>query len=186
MGQALLFLVDRQGKAIAPGLRAAVESAHQRAAHDYPRVDSSLLATWAEQVGVYMADKEPPVASPRRYASAALQSRIREHFRSSGSREVSVGTDQELDAKAGVELQSARTIERQVLFRELRSQLNERDRQIFILLQQDVTSPQGIASSLGISYSAAAKAVQRLRERLQSILNSRPTPQSGKEHDEDD
>ena len=98
---------------------------------------------------------------------------------------MSFGTDQELDAKAGPELQSARDIERQVLFRELRSQLSERDRQIFILLQQDVTSPQGIASSLGISYSAAAKAVQRLRERLQAILNSRPTPKSGKEHDED-
>ncbi len=186
MGHALLFLVDRQGQAIAPGLRAAAESAHQRAAHDYPNVDSSLLATWAEQIGVYMAEKEPLVTSPRRYASAALQSRIREHFRSSGSREVSVGTDQELDARAGPELQSARYIERQVLFRELRSQLNERDRQIFILLQQDVTSPQGIASSLGISYSAAAKAVQRLRERLQAILSSEPTQLSRKEHDEND
>ena len=186
MGHALLFLVDRQGRALAPRLRAAVESAYGWAAHDYPNVDSSLLATWAEQVGAFMAEREPPVEAPRRYASAALQSRIREHFRSSASREVSVGTDQELDAKAGVELQSARDIERQVLFRELRSQLSERDRQIFILLQQDVTSPQGIASSLGISYSAAAKAVQRLRERLQAILNSRPTSQSGKEHDEDD
>lgn len=163
-----------------------MEAAYGWAAHDYPNVDSSLLATWAEQVGAFMAEREPPVESPRRYASAALQSRIREHFRSSGSREVSVGTDQELDAKAGPELQSARDIERQVLFRELRSQLSERDRQIFILLQQDVTSPQGIASSLSISYSAAGKAVQRLRERLQAILNSRPTPISGKEHDEDD
>ena len=151
-------------------------AAHRWAAHDYPNVDSSLLATWAEQVGASMAEREPPVKAPGRYASAALLAKIREHFRSTGSRELSFGTHLELEAHAEPELQSARNVERKVLFRELRSQLSERDRRIFILLEQDVTSPESIGSALGISYGAAGKAVQRLRERLQAILTQRPGP----------
>lgn len=131
-----------------------------------------------------MAERESSVQSPYRYASTALQAKIREHFRSYGSREVLLGTHGELDAQAGGELHSARAMQRDVLFGELRNQLSERDRRIFILLQQDITSPQSIGSALGISYSAAGKAVQRLRERLQAILIRRPGLLPVEDHDE--
>ena len=186
MGKTLLFLVDRQGQPLPTALRTAVEAAHRWVDHDYPNLEPSLLATWAEQVATSMAESELPAASPRRYAYAALRSKVREHFRSSTSREVSVGAFEDLEKQAGFEMQTVRHIERQVLFRELSDQLSERDQEIFILLQQGVTSPQNIGPALGISYNAAAKAVQRVRERLHAILARRPAPMSGKEHDDND
>lgn len=185
MGRTLLFLVDRQGGALDPAFLSAVEAAYRWASHDYPNLDSSLLATWAEQVGRSMAERKEAIESPRRYAFAAMGNRIREHFRSGGFREVTLGIAEELEDQTAADLQSAAQIERQVLFIELRAQLSQRDREILILLQQDVTSPASIASALGISYNAAAKAVQRVKERLHAILTRKPLPLTGKEPDED-
>ena len=132
-----------------------------------------------------MAEREATVRSPHRYASAAMQNKVREHFRSGAAREVTVGTSQKLEEGVGHDFQSAQTIERRVLFRELQAQLSQRDQRIFILLQQEVTSPSTIASSLGISYNAAAKAVQRVKERLHTILTRRALPPVGEEQIED-
>lgn len=175
MSKALLFLVDRQGNVLSSELRAAVEAAHRWAVKEYPNLDPSLLATWAEQVGSSMAEKESLIA-PRRYAFSALKKKIQDHYRTGGLREISLGVREDLESEAGGELQSVRNVELRVLIAELREQLSERDRRIFILLQQDITSPQSIGSTLGISYSAAGKAIQRVRERLRAMLAGRPTP----------
>ena len=49
------------------------------------------------------------------------------------------------------------------------------DRHILVLLQQDITSPASVAAALGVSYSAAAKAIQRVKERIFTILVGDPT-----------
>jgi DNA-directed RNA polymerase specialized sigma24 family protein len=54
-------------------------------------------------------------------------------------------------------------VERKLLFAQIRRQLSERDREICILLEQDVSSPGEIAKVLQISFAAAAKALQRVR-----------------------
>lgn len=57
-----------------------------------------------------------------------------------------------------------------VLFSEMKTQLSERNRQILVLMEQDL-GPQEIAKAFEISYSAAAKAIQRARERMEAILS---------------
>ena len=57
-----------------------------------------------------------------------------------------------------------------ILFAEIKVQLSERDRQILVLMEQDVGSPQQIAEVFEMSYSAAAKAIQRVRDRMAAIL----------------
>jgi DNA-directed RNA polymerase specialized sigma24 family protein len=53
--------------------------------------------------------------------------------------------------------------------------LSERDRHILVLLQQGMTSPASVAAALGVSYAAAAKAIQRVKERIAAILGGGPT-----------
>ena len=58
-----------------------------------------------------------------------------------------------------------------VLFSQIKSRLSERDRQILVLLEQDLGA-QEIAKAFKISYSAAGKAIQRARERMAAILSA--------------
>jgi DNA-directed RNA polymerase specialized sigma24 family protein len=57
-----------------------------------------------------------------------------------------------------------------ILFAEIKAQLSERDRQILVLMEQDLGGPQQIAEVFEMSYSAAAKAIQRVRDRMVAIL----------------
>jgi DNA-directed RNA polymerase specialized sigma subunit len=61
-------------------------------------------------------------------------------------------------------------IDRKILFEQLKATLNERDRYILVLLLEDKTSPATVANELGTSYPAAAKAIQRVKERIASSL----------------
>lgn len=175
MGGTLLFLVDRRGQALTLEQRSAVQAAFRWAVKDQPRLDGALLASWAEQVGASMAEKASTIESPRRYAFAALQGKIREHFRAGGLRELTVGISEDLEEWVGLDAETARHMEREVLFQQLQTKLNDRDRHILVLLQQDVTSPADVASALGLSYNAAAKAVQRVKERVRGLVTSPST-----------
>ena len=68
-----------------------------------------------------------------------------------------------------------------VLFSEIKAQLSERDRQILALMEQDL-GPREIAKAFDISYTAAAKAIQRARERMAAILSE--TGNDGRGDDE--
>ena len=168
-GRFFFWWIGRAGLS-RPELRSAVEAAFRWASYEHPHLDKSLLATWAEQIGSSMAEKQATIGDARRYAFSAIQKKVMGHARLGSSREFSVGISQDLEEWAGSDLQSAGRMERHILFRELREQLNDRDRDILILLQQDITSPAGIASALGIGYNAAAKAIQRLKARIRAIL----------------
>ncbi len=160
--------VDRYGLPVSDQLRSALESAFRWVVRQFPLVDEALIATWAEEVALSMSDKA--IQSPRRYAVAAMHGKVREFYRAGGLREATFGVSSDLEALAGTQEQTTRSVERKILFDQLRSQLNERDRLILVLLRQDVTSPAEIADALGVSYEAAAKAIQRVRDRLREIL----------------
>jgi DNA-directed RNA polymerase specialized sigma24 family protein len=58
------------------------------------------------------------------------------------------------------------------LFDQLKAHLTERDRQILVLIEQDRGNPRDVAKALGLTYTAAAKAIQRAKERVAEILSS--------------
>jgi DNA-directed RNA polymerase specialized sigma24 family protein len=138
-------------------------------------LDESVVAGWAEDVGKAMGARLDEIRSPYRYAFAALHGKVKEWFRSNASKEVLVGTARELELWAGIDRSTQRVIYRAVLFDQLKTKLSERDRHILVLLQQDMTSPASVAAALGVSYAAAAKAIQRVKERIAAILVGAPT-----------
>jgi len=137
-------------------------------------VDHASVAGWAEELGESMAARPTLIEFPRRYAFAALKGKIHNWFRKHPGTEINVGVGSELDQWVGLDREAQITMERAVLFEQLRTMLSERDKQILILLLQDITSPRDVASALGIKYAAAAKAIQRVKERMATILSKRP------------
>jgi hypothetical protein len=175
MGQTLLHLVDRRGETLPVAIRLAVEAAHRWVRREYPHLDAVVVAGWAEDVGKAMGGRLDDIRAPYRYASAALHGKVREWFRSNASKEIPVGIGSELERWAGIDRSTQRVIYRAVLFGQLKTKLSERDRHILVLLQQDITSPASVAAALGVSYAAAAKAIQRVKERISTILVGDPT-----------
>ena len=175
MGQTLLHLVDQRGQTLPVAIRLAVEAAHRWVRWEYPHLDEAVVAGWAEDVGKAMGARLDEIRSPYRYAFAALHGKVREWFRSNASKEVLVGIGRELELWAGIDRSTQRVIYRAVLFDQLKTKLSERDRHILVLLQQDITSPASVAAALGVSYAAAAKAIQRVKERIAAILVGAPT-----------
>jgi DNA-directed RNA polymerase specialized sigma24 family protein len=175
MGQTLLHLVDQRGQTLPAAIRLPVEAAHRWVRREYPHLDEAIVAGWAEDIGKAMGARLDDIRSPYRYASAALHGKVREWFRSNASKEILVGTGSELELWASIDRSAQRVIYRAVLFEQLKTKLSERDRHILVLLQQDITSPASVASALGVSYAAAAKAIQRVKERIAAILVGDPT-----------
>jgi hypothetical protein len=174
MGQTLLHLVDQRGQTLPAAIRLPVEAAHRWVRREYPHLDDAIVAGWAEDIGKAMGARLDDIRSPYRYASAALHGKVREWFRSNASKEILVGTGSELELWAGIDRSPQRVIYRAVLFEQLKTKLSERDRHILVLLQQDITSPASVAAALGVSYAAAAKAIQRVKERIAAILVGDP------------
>jgi len=114
--------------------------------------------------------KSDGVDSPRRYAYAALHGKVRDWMKSGAARETSVGIGKSLEALGGVNGSFQGTVDRSILFEQLKATLNERDKYILVLLLQDNTSPATVASALGVSYAAAAKAIQRVKDRISATL----------------
>ena len=170
-----LHLVDQRGQTLPVAIRLAVEAAHRWVRWEYPHLDEAVVAGWAEDVGKAMGARLDEIRSPHRYAFAALHGKVREWFRSNVPREVLVGIARELELWGGIDRSTQRVIYRAVLFDQLKTKLSERDRQILVLLQQDITSPASVAAALGVSYAAAAKAIQRVKERIAAILIGAPT-----------
>jgi DNA-directed RNA polymerase specialized sigma24 family protein len=175
MGQTLLHLVDRRGQTLPAAIRLPVEAAHRWVRREYPHLDEAIVAGWAEDIGKAMGARLDDIRSPYRYAFAALHGKVREWFRSNASKEILVGTGSELELWASIDRSAQRVIDRAVLFEQLKTKLSERDRHILVLLQQDITSPASVAAALGVSYAAAAKAIQRVKERIAAILVGDPT-----------
>jgi RNA polymerase sigma factor (sigma-70 family) len=173
MAGSLLHLVDQENAPVKPEIRIAVEAAYRWSIREYPNIDDVDLAAMAEGVGLRMSKRFHEIQSPRRYAFAALSGRIQEWFRGHPAKMVSFESEDEFDREIGPDNRLSLEAERRVLFAQIRRRLSERDRQICMLLEQDVTSPREIAKALEISYSAAAKALERARERMASIVRGK-------------
>jgi DNA-directed RNA polymerase specialized sigma24 family protein len=178
MGLTQLHLVDRNGQDLADATRDAVNDAYRWAVVEFPNLDQAAVAGWAEDLGKAMAAHPGHIEFPRRYATSALKGKILGWFRKHPGKEIAVGVGSELEQWAGLDPKAQIAMERTVLFEQLRTKLNERDRQILMLLLQDITSPRDVAEALGISYAAAAKAIQRVKERIAAILLTSPKTDS--------
>jgi len=170
MAVSLLHLVDERNVPVTPEIRIAVEAAYRWSVREYRQIDESELAPMAESVASAMAKRTDEIVSPRRYAFAALTGKIQEWFRGHRAKLVSYETEDELDRELGANEQFTLEVERRILFSQIRSRLNERDRQICVLMEQDLDSPRDVAKALHITYSAAAKALQRVRERMANMV----------------
>ena len=166
-----LHLVDGQGRTLSLTTRAAAEAAYTWALREFPRIDPVLLAEWSEEVAKAIEARSEVVESPTRYAFAALHGKVRQWLRSKASQEVSVGIGAELEEWVGVDRNAQRMMDRAIFFDQIKTKLNDRDKHILVLLLQDITSPASVAEALGVSYTAAAQAIHRVRERIAATLS---------------
>jgi DNA-directed RNA polymerase specialized sigma24 family protein len=171
MIRAQLHLVDGNGIAVASEIENAVERSFHWVLRDYPQVDPALIANWAEDLARSMQAREIPVTSPLRYAYAALKGRVRDWMKSGAAHEQAAGVGQDLERIGGLGGAFQNAVDRKILFEQLKVTLNERDRYILVLLLQDSTSPATVANALGTTYPAAAKAIQRVKNRIAATLN---------------
>ena len=171
-----LHLVDGQGRTLSPITRAAAEAAYVWALREFPRIDPVLLAEWSEEVAKAIEARSEVVESPTRYAFAALHGKVRQWLRSKASQEVSVGIGAELEEWAGVDRNAQRMMDRAIFFDQIKTKLNDRDKHILVLLLQDITSPASVAEALGVSYTAAAQAIHRVKERIAGTLSDSRNP----------
>jgi hypothetical protein len=170
MTRAQLHLVDTAGNVVCPAVESAVERAFRWVLRDYPQVDPAMIANWAEEVAHGMQERATILVSPQRYAYSALKGKVRDWTRSGAAKEQVAGIGRDLESIGGLSSSFQGAIDRKILFEQLKATLNERDRCILVLLLQDKTSPATVANALGTSYDAAAKAIQRVKERIGSTL----------------
>jgi DNA-directed RNA polymerase specialized sigma24 family protein len=169
MAATLLHLVDQYGQPVPPQVRLAVQAAYRWAEREYERFDRAVLAEMAEALALAMCRRQDRIELPRRYAVAALAGKLQEWYRAHPAVEVMLDPE-DLEQVIKAEPVPATSPDLSVLFAEMKAQLSERDRQILVLLEQDL-GPREIAKAFDISYSAAAKAIQRARDRMASILS---------------
>ena len=169
MALVLLHLVDEQGRPVPPSVSIAVETAYRWVSREYEHFDQALLAGMAESVALAMCRRLVHIEFPRRYASAALTGKLQEWYRAHPGVEVPLELE-ESERTKGPRPGAMTSADLSILFAEIKVQLSERDRQILVLMEQDVGSPQQIAELFEMSYSAAAKAIQRVRDRMAAIL----------------
>ena len=171
MTRAQLHLVDTSGIAVCPEVETAVERSFHWVLRDYPQLDSAMIANWAEEVALSMQMRVTTIVSPQRYAYAALKGKVHDWMRSASAKEEVAGLGRDLERIGGLNGSFEGAVDRKILFEQLKATLNERDRYILVLLLEDNTSPATVAKALGTSYPAAAKAIQRVKERIASKLN---------------
>jgi DNA-directed RNA polymerase specialized sigma24 family protein len=169
MAATLLHLVDQYGQPVPQQVRLAVEAAYRWAEREYERFDRAVLAEMAEALALSMCRRQDRIELPRRYAVAALAGKLQEWYRAHPAVEV-ILEPEDLEQVIQAEPVPATSPDLNVLFAEIKAQLSERDRQVLVLLEQDL-GPQEIAKAFEISYFAAAKAIQRARDRMAAILS---------------
>ncbi len=181
MAAILLHLVDEHDQPVPLQVRLAVETAYRWALQEYQHFDRAVLAGMAESVAVAMCRRLEQIEFPRRYAFTALTGKLQEWYRAHPAIEILMDPA-EVEHLTGDKPRSTSAADLNVLFSQIKARLSERDRQILVLLEQDL-GPKEIAKAFDISYVAAAKAIQRARDRMAAILSGTGT--ESKEVDEE-
>jgi DNA-binding CsgD family transcriptional regulator len=164
-----LHVVTAEGADVSPVIREAAEAAFRWVSKDYPNVDRAQLADWAEAVARSMQVRGSAIEWPERYAYAALKGKVRDWLRTGPAQETSSGVRRDMERIGGTNSSFQGSIDRVILFDQLRKTLGERDRAILFLILND-KSAQEVAGQLDTSYPAARKAIQRVKERIGAIL----------------
>ena len=172
MLRAHLHLVDGKGVALNSAIQTACETAFQRVVLDYPHFDQAQIANWAEEVAVAMDERADAIEFPKRYAYIALRGKVRDWSRTGSGRAELKGIGRDLEEAAGLSDSFVDKTERKLLFEEILRVLNERDRAILVLLLND-QSTGAVASFLNTTYAAAAKAMQRVKDRVSVVLHGK-------------
>jgi len=170
MAAILLHLVDEHDQPVPPQVRLAVETAYRWALDEYQHFDRAVLAGMAESVALAMCRRLDQIEFPRRYAFTALTGKLHEWYRAHPAVEILMDPA-EVEDLIGDKPKSTSVADLNVLFSQIKARLTERDRQILVLLEQDLGA-QEISKAFKISYSAAGKAIQRARERMAAILSA--------------
>lgn len=170
MHRAYLHLIDSGGDTLNARVQVACEIAFKRVVLDFPNFDQALIADWAEEVAVAMDERADLIQFPRRYAYMALRGKVRGWSRTGPGRAELIGIGPDLEEVAGVTESSADQTERELLFEQILPTLSERDRAILVLLQNE-QSTTAIAAFFNMNYAAAAKAMQRVKDRVSVELN---------------
>jgi DNA-directed RNA polymerase specialized sigma24 family protein len=166
MAGTILHLVAEDGRPVSLEVREGVEAAHRWALYKFRCLDETVLAGIAESVAVGMTRHLEEIKSPRNYAFAALRGKVLEWRRAHSVHEVAIGDIGELERIGKLVHTPFLAVEHRILLSEIKARLGKRDREILDLIEHDFGSPKQIATSLGISYNAAAKAIQRVKERM--------------------
>ncbi len=171
--QPKLHLIDAAGTDVSPLVREAVETAYRWVVRDYPNVDSSRIADWAESLGASMQARGSAISSPKRFAYPALRGKVLDWMRTGVAKEESSGVGEDLERLGIANASFQEAVDRKILFEQLKEVLTERDRDILVLLLNE-KSTQEVAKELKTSEPAARKAIQRVRERSRAILDGIP------------
>ena len=166
-----LHLIDEKRNAVSTAIATAVEAAYRWAIVMFPQIDPVILANAAERLATTMERNKEYLGSPRRYAYAAMNGKVRDWLRTMAANELPVGLGHELDGHARVTNSFQDSVERSILFQQLQTKLSDRDRYILVLLTELNAQPGDVAAALGINYKAATKAIERLRERIAACLD---------------
>ena len=172
MLRAYLHFVDGKGTPLAPNVQEAVELAFKRVVLEFPNFDQAQISDWAEDVAADMQVRINSVQFPRRYAYMALKGRVRDWSRTGPGRAELKGLGSDLEEIAGHSKSHIDQTDREVLLRQVLPELNERDRAILILVCNG-KSTVTIAALLNVNYMAAAKAMQRMKDRVSVVLNGK-------------
>jgi RNA polymerase sigma factor (sigma-70 family) len=167
-----LHLVDGKGTPLSFTVQAACKIAYERAILDYPAFDQAQLADWAEEVALAMDARGEAIQFPRRYAYMALRGKVRDWLRTGPGRVELQGVGADLEVIAGVSQSFREQTERKILFEQILPTLNERDRAILVLVLNE-QSTASIATVLNVTYAAAAKAMQRVKDRVSMAVDGK-------------
>lgn len=179
--RAQLHLVNAEGTAVSPEIREAIETAFGWVRRDFPTLDEARLADWAESLAASMEARGSGISSPKKFAYPALRGKVLDSLRKGSAREQSSGIGHDLERIGGRTGSFQGTIERKILFDQLKEALSQRDRDILVLLLNGKTA-QDIAKELETSSPAARKAIQRVKERIGALLGSDPNGKDGGKH----
>jgi RNA polymerase sigma factor (sigma-70 family) len=166
----ILHLVDKRGDPVKQEIQVAVAAAFKSCVQQFSRIDDAVLAGFAEAVAASMNSRSSEIGTFRNYARVAMNGKVYEWLRSHPGKELGVERFDELERLAGAAVDpSFADAELEILFSQIRTHLSERERHILVLMKQDL-GPREISAALGITYDAASKAIQRVRDRVASLL----------------
>ncbi len=172
MPRAYLHLINSRGTPLSSTVQAACELAFKRVTLDHPNFDQAQIANWAEEVAAAMDERGDAIQFPRRYAYLALRGKIHDWSRTGPGRAELRGVGSDLENVAGLCASFTDQTEKKVLFEQISPRLSERDRAILVLLIEEKSTAQ-IATSLNMNYAAAAKAMQRVKDRSSVVVNGK-------------